>query len=175
MILTRRIAPGVWLAVDAAETPPPRGAARGEADRAAARRAWGIALDAAGLAEGNAAGSRSHTAGSGAAVIGPVGTVLGVDLVVPGRITTRHAGEILDRDEWDALEGNVSRPALGWGLKEAAAKAFGAPGRRFPTGVGIARGPDGLEVVDRERPQSRLSGHWEELGSLLCVWVLTLP
>ncbi len=172
MILTRSVAPGVWLAVDAPETPVPRGAARGEADWAAARRAWGMALDAAGLTEGNAAGSRSHTAGSGAAVVGPVGTVLGVDLVVSGRITTRHAGEILDRHEWKALEGNDSRPALGWGLKEAAAKAFGVPGRRFPLGVGIARGRDRLEVFDREPPHGRLAGHWEELGTLLCVWVL---
>jgi hypothetical protein len=106
-------------------------------------------------------------------VIGPVGTVLGVDLVVPVRITLRHAREILDEGEWKALEGNDSRPALGWGLKEAAAKAFfGVPGRRFPLGVQIARGPGGLQVIDREPPQSRLSGHWEDLGALLCVWVL---
>jgi hypothetical protein len=84
-----------------------------------------------------------------------------VDLVAPSRI------------EWDALPRNCpDRPALAWGLKEAAAKAFGAPGRRFPAGLRIVRGTCGIEVIANQEARSSLVGQWERIGPLLCVWVL---
>ena len=146
------------------------------ADRAAAGRAWRLALRAAGLSPGSAAGSRAHTEGAGAALIGPKGTVLGVDLVSPLRVTPRHARAILDSQEWEALPVPLAiRGALGWGLKEAAAKALGNPVRRFPAGLTISCTANRLEVITRDEPHSRMAGHWREIGSLLCVWVLGFP
>jgi hypothetical protein len=150
-----------------------RGRDRRVADRAAAASAWTIALASAGLTPENAAGSRAHTEGSGAALVGPKGTVLGVDLVSTGRVTPRHARAILDPEEWEALPDPLhSRAALGWGLKEAAAKALGAPARLFPAGLRFSRTPNGLEVMNCDEPRSSLVGYWETIGSLVCVWVL---
>jgi 4'-phosphopantetheinyl transferase EntD len=150
-----------------------RGHERRVADRAAARRAWDIALASVGLSPESAVGSRAHTEGAGAALVGPSGTMLGVDLVSPGRITPRHASAILDPEEWEAIPARAEiRAALGWGLKEAAAKAFGSPVRHFPRGLRIASAPDRLEVICRDQPLWRVVSHWEEIGSLLCVWVI---
>jgi 4'-phosphopantetheinyl transferase EntD len=150
-----------------------RGRAGRDADRAAADRAWGVALEATGLSPEKAAGSRAHTEGAGAALVGRRGTVLGVDLVSPLRVTPRHAREILDPQEWEALPVPVAiRGALGWGLKEAAAKALGNPVRHFPAGLTITRTASQVAVIARDEPHSRLAGHWQEIGSLLCVWVL---
>jgi phosphopantetheinyl transferase (holo-ACP synthase) len=146
------------------------------ADRAAGERAWSLALQATGLQPESAAGSRAHTGGAGAALIGPTGTVLGVDLVSPSRVTTRHARAILDRDEWEALPVPLAmRGALGWGLKEAAAKALGNPVRHFPAGLTISCSANRVEVVSRDEPHARMVGHWQEIGSLLCVWVIKVP
>jgi len=143
------------------------------ADRTAAGRAWSFALQSTGLSAGNAAGSRAHTEGVGAALIGPTGTVLGVDLVSPVRVTPRHARAILDQHEWEALPVPLAmRGALGWGLKEAAAKALGNPVRHFPAGLTIMYSANRVEVVPRNEPHSRMAGHWREIGSLLCVWVI---
>ena len=143
------------------------------ADRGAADRAWRLALQATGLSPGNAAGSRAHTEGAGAALVGPEGTVLGVDLVSTSRVTPRHAQAILDPHEWEALPVPLAiRGALGWGLKEAAAKALGNPVRHFPAGLTITCTANRVEVIARDEPQLRMAGHWQEIGSLLCVWVL---
>jgi hypothetical protein len=144
-----------------------------EADRAAAGRAWSVALAASGLSPGHAGGSRAHTEGAGAALVGPTGTVLGVDLVSPSRVTSRHARAILDQHEWEALPVPLAlRGALGWGLKEAAAKALGNPVRHFPAGLTITRAGNRVEVIARAEPRFRMAGHWREIGSLLCVWVI---
>jgi phosphopantetheinyl transferase (holo-ACP synthase) len=98
---------------------------------------------------------------------------LGVDLVAVERITLRHARAILDPREWHALPvGSGMRPALAWGLKEAAAKALGHPGRCFPAGLRITRTSQGLGVIGQGDPGSVVFGHWERMGHLLCVWVL---
>jgi phosphopantetheinyl transferase (holo-ACP synthase) len=143
------------------------------ADRAAADRAWGVALEATGLSPEKAAGSRAHTEGAGAAMIGRKGTMLGVDLVSPLRVTPWHARAILDRQEWEALPAPLAiRAALGWGLKEAAAKALGNPVQHFPAGLTITQTANQVAVIARDEPHSRLAGHWQEIGSLLCVWVI---
>ena len=143
------------------------------ADRAAAGKAWRLALEATGLSPDNAAGSRAHTEGAGAALVGPRGRVLGVDLVSPSRLTPRHARAILDPHEWEALPVPLAvRGALGWGLKEAAAKALGNPARYFPAGLTITSSTNRVEVIARDEPRSRMAGHWKEIGSLLCVWVI---
>ena len=177
MILTRRVAADVWLTVYRSPAIVRlRGPERRQADRAAAERAWNLAAAAAGLFPQTAAGSRAHTEGSGAALVGPAGTMMGVDLVPMRRVTPRHAQAMLDVQEWDAMEGvGGIRAALAWGLKEAAAKAFGDPGRRFPAGLRIAGGTNGLTVATREEPSSCVLGRWELIGSLLCVWVLGAP
>ena len=176
MIVNFPVADAMWLAVCC---PPAAGRLRGRelraADRAAARSAWDLALRATGLSPGNATGSCAHTEGAGAALVGPKGRVLGVDLVSPARVTVRHARAILDPHEWEALPGPlVKRGALGWGLKEAAAKALGSPVRDFPAGLGITYTANGLEVIARHDTRWSLAGHWREVGSLLCVWVIEL-
>jgi hypothetical protein len=146
------------------------------ADRAAGERAWRLALQASRLSAANAAGSRAHTEGAGAALVGPKGTVLGVDLISPLRVTPRHARAILDRQEWEALPVPLAiRGALGWGLKEAAAKALGNPVRHFPAGLTIMSTANRLEVIARDEPHSCMVGYWKQIGSLLCVWVIKLP
>jgi hypothetical protein len=176
VIRTRRVAESVWLAVYC----PPLGRRligrdRRRADCDAARRAWDAAVAAADIPLHNARGSRAHTEAWGAALVGPRETGLGVDLVAPERFALRHAREILDPDEWGALPLNYpDRPALAWGLKEAAAKAFGEPGRRFPAGLRIVRGTLGVEVVAKQEARSSLLGRWERIGPLLCVWVLEI-
>ena len=177
MILTRRVADGTWVTVYGRPAVARlHGAERRQADREAAERAWNLAAAAAGLCPQNAAGSRAHTEGSGAALVGPAGTMMGVDLVSMKRVTPRHAQAMLDAQEWDAVEGLGSiSAALAWGLKEAAAKAFGEPGRRFPAGLRIAGGTNGLTVATQEEPSSCVVGRWELIGSLLCVWVLGAP
>jgi phosphopantetheinyl transferase (holo-ACP synthase) len=143
------------------------------ADRAAGERAWRRALQATGLSAANAAGSRAHTEGAGAALIGPKGTLLGVDLVSPVRVTPRHARAILDQQEWEALPVPLAiRAALGWGLKEAAAKALGNPVRYFPAGLTIASSANRVDVIARDEPHARMAGHWRKIGSLLCIWVI---
>jgi phosphopantetheinyl transferase (holo-ACP synthase) len=99
--------------------------------------------------------------------------VLGVDLVSTSRVTPRHAQAILDPHEWEALPVPLAiRGALGWGLKEAAAKALGHPVRHFPAGLTITRAGNRVEVVARDEPRFRMAGHWREIDSLLCVWVI---
>jgi hypothetical protein len=143
------------------------------ADRAAGERAWRLALQASRLSAANAAGSRAHTEGAGAALIGPIGTLLGVDLVSPFRVTLRHAQAILDPHEWEALPVPLAiRGALGWGMKEAAAKALGNPVRHFPAGLTIRCTADRVEVIPRAEPRLRMGGYWQRIGSLLCVWVI---
>ena len=176
MIVTLGPADSISLAVCLTPCGPRlRGRELRAADRAAAGRAWSVALQASGLSPANAAGSRAHTEGAGAALVGPEGTVLGVDLVSPSRVTPRHARAILDRHEWEALPVPLEiRGALGWGLKEAAAKALGDPVRRFPAGLAIECAGNRVEVVAQDEPHSRMDGKWQKIGSLLCVWVLSV-
>lgn len=177
MIVTLPLAVAISLAVCCpASGVRLRGRERRAADRAAADTAWTVALEASGLSPENSTVSRAHTEGAGAALVGPAGTMLGVDLVSLTRVTLRHAREILDSHEWDALPVPVGiRGALGWGLKEAAAKALGNPVRHFPAGLTITRSANRLEVTARDEPHARMRGNWKEIGSLLCVWVLRFP
>ena len=174
MIVTLPLADAISLAVCCpASGVRLRGRELRVADRAAGERAWRLALQATRLSAANAAGSRAHTEGAGAALIGPKGTLLGVDLVSPFRVTPRHARAILDRQEWEALTVPLAiRAALGWGLKEAAAKALGNPVRHFPAGLTITSSANRVEVIARDRPHARMAGHWRKIGSLLCVWVI---
>jgi 4'-phosphopantetheinyl transferase superfamily len=174
MIAAKQVADGVWLGVSQAPSGPrSRGASGRQADRTAAGRAWSAALGASGLSPESAAASRAHTEGSGAAIVGPLKMRLGVDLVAVERVTLRHAGAILEPGEWNQLPvGSCIRPALAWGLKEAAAKAFGDPGRSFPARLRITRTSRGLGVVSEDYPRWVLWGDWERMDHLLCVWVL---
>jgi hypothetical protein len=177
VMVARRITSSIWLAMcDAPAGVRLRGRGRRVADRAAAARAWTTAVKASGVPAEHVVGSRAHTEGAGAALVGPKGAVLGIDLVSPRRITLRHACAILDPEEWDVLPGTLGcRAALGWGLKEAAAKALGTPVRHFPAGLRITRALKSLEVIDRDEPRSSVLGHWATIGSLLCVWVFSHP
>ncbi len=99
--------------------------------------------------------------------------MLGVDLVSTSRVTQRHARAILEQHEWEALPVPVAiRGGLGWGLKEAAAKALGAPVRHFPAGLTITCTLNQVQVMARDEPHPSMEGHWKEIGSLLCVWVI---
>lgn len=142
-------------------------------DRHASAQAERVAATASGLAACGYAVSRSHTRGMGAALVSPAGPRLGVDLVVITRVTERHAAAILSPPEWEVLAplGGL-RPAVAWGLKEAAAKGTGAPGYCFPDGVRIAGGPGGLEV---RAMGIRFTAGWLQLGAMLCVWVRESP
>jgi hypothetical protein len=138
-------------------------------DRRVSAEAEGAAVAAAGLAAGAYAVSRSHSLGLGAAAVAPVGVRVGVDLVWIDRVTPRHAAAVLLPAEQEALapEGAVDS-ALGWALKEAGAKAAGAPERLFPYGVIIERGPQGLGV----RAVGRwFTAGWLTFGGVLCAWV----
>lgn len=174
MIQARRIGASVGLAVYCpVGEARPADQDRRRADRQAARLAWDAAVGAAAIPYQDAVGSRAHTQACGAALVGPRDIMLGVDLVLPRRIALRHARAILESDEWNALPRDCpDRPALAWGLKEAAAKAFGEPGRWFPAGLRITRGTSGIEVIAKEEARSSLLGQWERIGPLLCVWVL---
>lgn len=149
MTQCRRVAQEVWLAL---VTHAPEGAAiererRWAADREAADRAVAAVIEASGLARDACATSRSHTHGLAAAVAAPAGVAVGVDLVEVARVTRRHADAILSAEEWDALEPYAAaRPAIGWALKEAGAKACGEPWHCFPLGLRIIAGSGGLTV-----------------------------
>lgn len=97
-----------------------------------------------------------------------------MDVVQVGRVTARHAAAILTRHEWHALGAlTPETAALGWALKEAGAKATGAPGRYLPFGVEIDNGADGtVEVLVGSELQLRLRSGWQRSGAFLVAWVL---
>jgi hypothetical protein len=126
----------------------------------------------AGLEPHLCAVSRSHTLGAGAALVGPAGRRLGVDLVAVARVSERHARTLLGPREWAALEfAGGARPALAWALKEAAAKASGDPARCFPDGLLIEHDDGGLCVRIAETAVV-LRGDWMMLEHLLCAYTL---
>ena len=167
---SRRVGADLWLGfADAEPGWPLLAGSRLVIDRHASRRAERVAVAASGLAAGGYAASRSHTQGMGAAAVVPAGVRVGVDVVLIKRVSERHAAAILSGAEWEALAPvGALRPALAWGLKEAAAKGTGAPGQCFPFGVRIAQGPGGLEV---RAMGIRFTAGWMQLGAMLFVWV----
>ncbi len=119
--------------------------------------------------------SISHTGGRGAAIVGRPDDCLGIDLVRLARVSARHAFAILSAGEWGALGpyDAALRPALVWALKEAAAKATGAPARWFPDGLRIQRSESGrLEVSVVADPTLTFDVDWRVDGPLLCTWVV---
>jgi phosphopantetheinyl transferase len=119
--------------------------------------------------------SISHTGGRGAAIVGGPDDCLGIDLVRLARVSARHAFAILSAGEWGALGpyDAALRPALAWALKEAAAKATGAPGRWFPDGMRIQRSESSrLEVAVDAGPTLIFDADWRVDGPLLCTWVV---
>jgi len=161
------------------EGPRSFGRPRRVADERAGARARRLALAAYGAAYGAASPrprvSVSHTEGSAVALVGPPDRMIGVDLAAIARVTERHAGAVLSQEDWTALEA-VSpslRRAMGWALKEAAAKATGAAQHYFPTRVRlVADDTSGLpcaQLADVEH--TRFESDWLVIGALLCVVV----
>ena len=174
MTQCRRVALDVWLgfARCAPETAALENERRWAADREAADRAVAAALAASGLGRDACATSRSHTHGLAAAVAAPAGVAVGVDLVEVARVGRRHAEAILSGQEWRALAQCAAvRPALGWALKEAAAKACGDPSRCFPLGLRITAdaGEFTVEALGSGRP--RFTAGWGLLDGFLYAWV----
>jgi hypothetical protein len=174
MMPCREVAPAVWLGF--ARCPPVSGAsARGQrwsCDREAADRAVAAVLEASGYRRDACATSRSHTRGVGAAVAAPSGVRVGVDLVEVDRVGRRHAEAILSGEEWEALAPFAAvRPALGWALKEAAAKAAGDPLGCFPHGLSIAAAAGGLTLTAPEFEALELAAGWGLFEGFLYAWV----
>jgi phosphopantetheinyl transferase (holo-ACP synthase) len=174
MMPCRQVAPGVWLGF--ARCPPDgRGTARERLwarDREAADLAVAAVLDASGYRRDACAMSRSHTRGLGAAVAGPTGVRVGVDLVELNRVTPRHAKAILSGKELEALAPYAAvRPALAWALKEAAAKALGNPLQCFPHGLRIAVETSGSTHAIVEGGGMEFAAAWGLLNGLLYAWV----
>jgi phosphopantetheinyl transferase (holo-ACP synthase) len=175
-VLMRRNGGDGWLALVLRDAGQPlhRGRARREADERAAARARRIALAACGTTVGRATISVSHTEGSAAALVGR--QLLGVDLVRMSRVTPRHARAILTAADWSALDAipGPCRAALGWALKEAAAKATGVAQHFFPTRVGLVRDPCSGSLRARLAGPARTSfdTDWMVLGELLCATVV---
>jgi phosphopantetheinyl transferase (holo-ACP synthase) len=152
-----------------------RGARRRAADVAAARRALAMALTASGLSLEGCAVSRAHSRGAGAALVAAPGRALGVDVVAAARVSPRHAAEFLTRDEQRALDrhtGDGGGAALGWALKEAAAKATGAPERCFPRGLEIVAAANGALEVRLAGSVVRYRTGWLRRGAFLYAWAL---
>jgi hypothetical protein len=174
MTQCRRVAQDVWLAL---VTRAPEGVAiererRWASDREAADRAVAAVLEAWGLAREACATSRSHTCGLAAAVAAPAGVAVGVDLVEVARVSRRHADAILSAEEWEALEPYAAaRPALGWALKEAAAKACGDPSSRFPLGLRIIADTGGLTVEALGPGRACFTAGWGLFDDFLYAWV----
>jgi phosphopantetheinyl transferase (holo-ACP synthase) len=174
MTRCRRVAQDVWLALAARapEVVAIERERRWAADREAADRAVAAVLEASGLGRDACATSRSHTCGLAVAVAAPAGITVGVDLVEVARVSRRHAHAILSSEEWEALEQDAAeRPALGWALKEAAAKACGDPSRCFPLGLRIIAGVHGYTVEALGSGAPRFTAGWGRFDGFLYAWV----
>jgi hypothetical protein len=171
------VAEQTWLGLAHLHSEPPVGPERRHlVDRKAAARAEQAALSASGLGAKMYVVSRSHTQGIGAAVVARVGVRPGVDLVPIDRVSERHAAGMLCPAEWAGLEPHSRiRPALAWGIKEAAAKATGEPLKYFPDGLLIDTGPLGIVVRFLAEPRTYFVPQWAQFGNLLCIWVLEGP
>jgi hypothetical protein len=109
----------------------------------------------------------------GAALVAPREVRVGVDLVLMNRVTRRHSMVVLSDMEWQVLAPYAAvRPALGWALKEAAAKASGDPLSCFPGGLRIEGRPGALTVrrlCHSTGPE--YVGYWVLIRPFLCAWV----
>jgi phosphopantetheinyl transferase (holo-ACP synthase) len=156
-------------------TAPSFGRARRLSDERAGARARRLALAACGVAAAHARVSVSHTEGSAAVLAGAGERMIGVDLVMVARVTARHAGAILTPRDWTALEAIPPplRRAVGWALKEAAAKATGAAQHYFPTGIRLlADGASGLPCAQlADDTLTTFDSDWLTLGGFLCAVV----
>lgn len=167
-----------WLAFasNAACAVRQTGRTRRREDEQAARAAWDVALAACGMQQcGPVACSISHTEGSAVVLAGTATGMFGVDLVRFARVTPRHSRAILSPDDSEAF-GTMPlryRDALAWALKEAGAKATGAPQQYFPDGVHLIAGPlaGGLRVRILSESPIMLGAAWFVSGSLLCALV----
>ncbi len=165
------------LAIVLRDPDAPRSFARARrlADERAGARARRLALAAYSSASADARVSVSHTEGSAAALAGPADRMIGVDLAAIARVTTRHAAAVLSEEDWTALEAIPSplRRAMGWALKEAAAKATGAAQHYFPTRVRlVADDANGLPCAQLTGvEQTRFDSDCLVVGPLLCVVV----
>ena len=174
MNLCRQVGADVWIGLS--QSPPPRSclpaAQRWARDRLAADRAMAAVLEVTSFGLDACAISRSHTGGMGAALVAPAGVMVGVDLVATDRVTPRHAGVVLSGREWEALARYGSlRPALGWAVKEAAAKATGDPLSCFPLGLEIGQRQGRLTVRQLGRGGPEFGLGWGLFGQFLCAWV----
>lgn len=106
------------------------------------------------------------------ALVAPAGVRVGVDLVAIDRMRPRHAEVVSSEVEWETLAPYARvRPALGWAVKEAAAKATGDPLSCFPGGLEIRQSRGGL-TVRRLGPDGReFTAGWGTLGLFLYAWV----
>ena len=175
--LCEEVGQGLWLVLDDGESLAGMGVQdRYPRDRAASARAEAWAVRALGLAPERCTTSRSHTMGIGAALVSCAPARLGVDLVPVGRVTPRHAAQILSGREWEALAPHASvRPALAWALKEAAAKGSGEPRRTFPAGVIIEKQACRLVVRLTGMGGMPFAASWCRFRDLLCAWVTRAP
>jgi len=170
------VAAGVWLG---RHLPAAPGRASGpwrlSADRRGALRALAGALAALppGFAE-DVAVSLSHSEGVGVALVAACGRRLGVDVVRVARVGERHARAILTTRERARLRGDARfPPAAAWALKEAAAKATGAPAWHFPERLLIRSADPRASVVDVLGSQRRqLVGGWSARAGFLCAWLI---
>jgi phosphopantetheinyl transferase (holo-ACP synthase) len=175
----RAVGGGHWLGTaDYAGSVVLRGAELRRADVRAGQEALAEALAAAHEATGvvgEFSYSISHTGGRGAALVGPLDDLLGIDLVPLARVSARHAFAILSPEEWQAIGryGAALQPALAWALKEAAAKATSMPARWFPDGLRIEWSASGrLVVTVAANPKVTFDADWRVDGQLLCTWVV---
>lgn len=153
------------------------GRPRRSEDERAACAAREVALAACGMQRGPVAFSVSHTEGSAAVLAGTATEMFGVDLIRFARVTPRHSRAILSRDDAEAFGTMPTwyRDALAWALKEAAAKATGAPQQYFPDRIHLIAGPfpGALRVRIVSETPIMLSAAWFVSGGLLCALVAT--
>jgi hypothetical protein len=171
----RQVSPGVWLGFAQCPGSGSNAASRRwPRDREAADRAVAEVLAASGFRLESCTVSRSHTRGVAGAMAAPPGFRVGVDLVSLDRVGRRHAAAILSRREWQCLAAWAPmRPALGWALKEAAAKATGNPLRSFPLGLEIEAGAAGLTVRHVVTGGLEFTAGWGLFQEFLFAWALS--
>lgn len=170
---------GVWLGRhQPADRCHATGSRRRSADRRGALRALAGALAALppGFAE-DLAVSLSHSEGVGVALVAACGRRIGVDVVRIARVGERHARAILTTRERARLRGDEHfPPAAAWALKEAAAKATGAPASHFPDRLLIRSADPRASVVQVLGPRRReLVGGWSARAGFLCAWLIGPP
>ena len=152
------------------------GRERSLADEGAAAIARLRALVAALPTNGPRSISVSQNEGSAAVLACAGHRMIGVDLVMAERVTRTHAHEILSRADWNALASvpRGLRAPVAWALKEATAKATGAAGKHFSSGIHL------LANGARRSPGAHWGNHsfegdWFVVGQFICATVIGTP